>query len=235
MPKGNPGIPKTKEHKHNLSIAHRGKRFSAEVNKKKGRPGMLNPFYNHHHSDKTKSKLRILCPPYGNTPEANRKKGRSGKLNPFYGKHHTEEFKKRKSIIQRPIAKQLWEDPGYVKKLMIARNTKPNKDEKFLERVLQNHSPNIWKYTGDGRDGTVIGGHIPDWININGKKQVIELFGEYFHDQRVNSRVKDSRTYDATIKHYQKYGFGCLIIWRRQLKDVDRILQIIRKFEGGLP
>jgi len=226
MPKGNPGIPKTEEHKHKICIAQKGKRYSAETNKKKGRPGMLNPFYNHHHSVKTKSRLRILCPPYGNTPEANKKKGHPGKLNPFYGKHHTPQA--RAEMSKRK--KELCQNPEYVKKIMIATRRSPNKSEMFLENILNLHFPGQWKYTGDGRDGTSIGGKVPDFININGFKAVIEVFSDYWHSLRQSY----SRTAPGTLEHYSNYGFRCLILDYREVKKPERVIPKIIKFRESL-
>lgn len=52
---------------------------------------------------------------------------------------------------------------------------KPNEYGKILDAILQEIFPNEWKYVGDGQ--LIINGKNPDWVNINGKKQLIELWG----------------------------------------------------------
>lgn len=97
-----------------------------------------------------------------------------------------------------------------------ALHLKPNKGEILLDTILQQNFPGCWKYTGDGLDGTQIGGKIPDWINVNGKKAVLELFGDFWHQEKT-------RTVEATAKHYKKYGFACLIIDYRELREPRKV------------
>ena len=76
-----------------------GKKYSDEVNKKKGKKGIDHPMYGKHHSDETKQKLREA-----NTGRIQSEETRSkisdalmGEKNPFYGKTHSEESKKKMS------------------------------------------------------------------------------------------------------------------------------------------
>ena len=76
----------------------------------------------------------------------------------------------------------------------------------------------LWKFVGDGQ--TVIDGMVPDFININGKKQVIEVYGDYWHR---NHKPQDR------IDHYKKFGFKCLVYWEKDLKDLSpEIVEIIK-------
>lgn len=217
------GKPKTEETKRKISLAHMGKRYSPETNAKKGLRGSSNPFYGRHHTESTKAKLRLVCREYGNTPEANRKKSMPGELNPFYGKHHTPDARKRMSEAK----KKLCQDPKYLQKIMIARDMKPNKSERTLDNLLNKHYPGKWKYVGDGRDGTSIGGKVPDWININGSKAVIELFSDYWHSMPGQS---STRTAEGTLKHYACYGFKCLIIDWKEVRHPSGVLQKVAAF-----
>ena len=65
------------------------------------------------------------------------------------------------------------------KKQMIANHGRQNKAEKYLELILENLYPGEWKFVGDGQ--VRISGKCPDFININGEKKIIELFGDYWH------------------------------------------------------
>jgi len=104
--------------------------------------------------------------------------------------------------------KKLWQDPEYVAKQMKARKVYPNKTEKFLEELLQELLPNEWKYVGDGQ--FLLGGKCPDFVNINGQKKIIELFGEHVHKPEEEQE---------RINLFAQYGFQSLVIWYSELKN----------------
>jgi len=81
----------------------------------------------------------------------------------------------------------------------------PNNVESMLANLI-NTTELPFKYVGDGE--VWLGNRNPDFININGHKQVIELFGDYWHPK---TDVKDR------INHYKEYGFTTLIIWEHEL------------------
>jgi len=50
--------------------------------------------------------------------------------------------------------------------------------------------PNEWKYAGDG--SLIIRGKCPDFVNVNGRKLIIEVFGDYWHsEERVGKNSKE--------------------------------------------
>lgn len=96
---------------------------------------------------------------------------------------------------------------------------KPTKPEKILNKLFQKYFPNQWKYVGCG--DFILGGKNPDFINCNGQKKIIELFGDYWHkkeDEEIRS------------KHFLRYGFKTLIIWEHELKDINSVLKRINDF-----
>jgi hypothetical protein len=87
------------------------------------------------------------------------------------------------------------------------------------EEILANLLPkSIWEYSGSGT--WVLRGRCPDFVNVNGRKQVIELFGDYFHSE---DEVQ------PTITHYESCGFTCLIVWENELRNPD-LTAVIDKF-----
>lgn len=106
-----------------------------------------------------------------------------------------------------------WRDPEIrnkrSKNVAIANSRGPNKKEKLLEGYLNHLFPKEFKYTGDGK--IVIGGRVPDFTNVNGKKQVIELFGTYWHKGEWRKKKEN---------HYKNFGYDCLVIRERELKDL---------------
>jgi len=89
--------------------------------------------------------------------------------------------------------------------------------ERVVELWLEEHRPGEWKYTGAAKE-VIIGGRAPDFINMNGKKEVIEVFGEYWHPE---SDV------EQRIAHYRKYGFDCKVIWDYEClpREIEKILE----------
>jgi hypothetical protein len=59
-PAHNKGKPMSEDAKQKLREKKIGKKYSDEVNKKKGLPGEKNPFYGKHHTEETKALLREL-------------------------------------------------------------------------------------------------------------------------------------------------------------------------------
>jgi len=207
------GYKMSEETKAKLRVIHLGTHFTPEVNKKKGRPGVINPFYGKKHTEQTKQHLREINLGRRWPAEVNAKKGLKGELNPWYGKHYSG------GGTTPEAARRLWDDPEYVQMMMRARKARPNKTEKYLDTLLQQNFPGEWRYTGDGRDGTTIGRHIPDFLNVNGRKAVIELFGERWHSPLANPSIEWNRTAEETIKHYRKYGMSCIIVWDSELRS----------------
>jgi G:T-mismatch repair DNA endonuclease (very short patch repair protein) len=125
--------------------------------------------------------------------------------------------------------KNLWQDPEYIIKQVRARGVKPNKAERILENVLiENHMD--FKYNGDGRLGIALAGLVPDFVNVNGRKQVIELFGEYWH--RLEN-IKWHQTEIGRVGAYKSIGWDCLVIWENELKKPEMVLSKIVEFSVG--
>jgi GDP-mannose 4,6-dehydratase len=140
-----------------------------------------------------------------------------GKNSGYYDAHFC------RSCVSRITSKRLWQDDEYRNKVvhntMMANNISPNKAETKLMNILNEVCPNEFKYTGNGE--VVIHGFNPDFTNINGKKKLIELFGDYWHKGENPNRKK-------TI--YKQYGFDCLVIWEHELKDENIVRNKLETF-----
>jgi len=119
-----------------------------------------------------------------------------------------------------------WQNTEFVSKMMKLWNTKPNKAELTLLDLLQRICPNQFRYNGDCNLGIVLNGFIPDFVNVNGKKQVIEFFGSYWHQE-------PNRGERERINRYLEIGWNCLVIWDTELKDTEALENRIRAFVGG--
>jgi len=120
-----------------------------------------------------------------------------------------------------------WLDPDFIRTIYKAQNISPNNPEILLNSLLQNNFPRMWKYVGDGKDPNFIIGRMrPDFADINGKKQLIEMFGDYWHrNQDPNNR----------ICRFAKFGYDCLVIWEHELKSnqIEETIGKIKSFVGG--
>ena len=134
---------------------------------------------------------------------------------PFYGKHHSFKAKqkmsesgkknwKRPEYIQRikRIHREQWKKPEYVRMIIKAQRKKPNQAEIMLYSILQGLLPNEYALNVKA-EIMVLGGKIPDFVNINGQKKLIELYGDYWH-RNDNPQNR--------IDHFKKYEFNCLVI-----------------------
>jgi endogenous inhibitor of DNA gyrase (YacG/DUF329 family)/very-short-patch-repair endonuclease len=103
----------------------------------------------------------------------------------------------------------------------------PNRPELALQKLLDNYFPNTWKYTGDG--SFLVGWYNPDFVNCNGCKDIIELFGDYWHSMKVIKK-KWARTELGRVMAYNSLGYRCLVIWEYELKNEDAVVAKIEQF-----
>ncbi|MHA1437862.1 MAG: DUF559 domain-containing protein [Promethearchaeota archaeon] len=125
--------------------------------------------------------------------------------------------------------KKRWRNKNYRNKTLKVMfdkfNITPNKKEIYLTKSLNYLFPNEYKFVGDGQ--FIIGGFNPDFININGQKKIIELFGDYWHN-RPGAKERDK----LRLKTYKKYGYKTLIIWEKELKKEPLLIEKLRRYHN---
>lgn len=171
------------------------------------RLGEKNPFFGRHHTEETRAKLTANWKGRHHTEETKAKMSANqiGRNNSFYGKHHSEEA---------------------IRKMMLAMNAKPNDSERKLESILNKHWPDEWKYVGDGQ--VIFDGLNPDFINCNGKKLIIELFGDYWHSPEMTDSWRRSEL--GRMMVYSQFGYKTLVIWSHELKNESGVIHKIEQF-----
>lgn len=121
--------------------------------------------------------------------------------------------------------KRRWSDPVIKAKTMgkmfKSLGVKPNRQEKLLTHILDDLFPGEYKFVGDFSFS--LGGKSPDFMNVNGQKKLIELFGDYWH--------KNDNEADR-VCHFEQYGFRTLIVWERELKDRDLLKKRLVDFHN---
>ena len=136
---------------------------------------------------------------------------------------NTPEYKERtsKEVTMR------WSDPEFrlrtIKAMWSSCCRHPNKSEMKLEEILNRVLPNQYKYTGNG--SFLVYGYSPDFVNCNGQKKVLELYGDYWH------RNDDPK---ERINTFQSFGYDCLVIWERELKDEVHLEEKLLQFNEGV-
>jgi len=163
-----------------------------------------------------------------------------GEEHPLYGKHHSKETKLKMSQARQgrghPIPQETRTRISLARKGIIfselhrehlreaVRNRppigKPNKiEQSLIDLIKKSNLP--CKFVGNGE--VWLGNRNPDFINTNGKKQVIELFGTHWHP-----------VFDVAdrVEHYKQYGFDALIIWEDELRKPDKVIKKIKRFLG---
>lgn len=110
-------------------------------------------------------------------------------------------------------------------KMFLSRHKRPTKPEKIVMNILNKIYPNEFKYTGNGE--FIIGGLCPDFVNCNGKKKIIEVFGEYWHKSRAD---KETDTEEGRKRIFSIYGYDCLVIWDNELKNLLQVTNKIKSF-----
>jgi G:T-mismatch repair DNA endonuclease (very short patch repair protein) len=141
---------------------------------------------------------------------------------PFLGKHHTESSLKKIGKTIKNLWKKLENRDRFIKAQRKGMQIYPNKPEKIVNKLLSKISKD-YKYTGNG--SFIIEGFNPDFMNINGKKKIIELYGTYWH-KRLEVMKRDVRR----IRSYKKYGYKTLIIWEHELKDLTKLCKKLESF-----
>ncbi len=123
------------------------------------------------------------------------------------------------------IMKRKWQDLVYretqLKKILSNNSKKYNKQERELDLFLQKLLPSEYKYVGDGQ--LILGSKNPDFCNINRKKKLIEMFGDYWH--------KNDNSQDR-INYFKEYNYDTLVVWGSELKNVERLSERVLTFQN---
>ena len=162
----------SEETKEKLRQANIGKKYSDEINAKKGHKGKEHPNYGKTMSEETKEKLRQAHTGKKYSDEVNAKKGLKGEDNPFYGKKHTEESKAKMSASH----KKRYEDPEERRRVS-ERIKKQMQDLEMRKKISEahkgkKHSEETKKKMSEARKGE----NHPN-------------YGKHFSDERIDRMV----------------------------------------------
>lgn len=207
----------TEEVKRKIGKIHRGKIVSKE-SKEKNRQAHLGK----KHTEESINKMRMVK--LGRKfSEEHKNKIRIA----LTGIKHSKERRKKNS----EGVKKCWQNPEYrekcLKAIFAGMHLRPTKPERRLRNRLNHLFPDEYKYVGNG--STFIGGKCPDFININGQKKIIEMFGNYWHGEERTKRTKYHEE-QRRIRHFARYGFRTLIVWESELKNRKQLKKKLLSF-----
>lgn len=146
-------------------------------------------------------------------------------------------WKKRKEMLKKDRLKVKQRKTKFIKSsvgedkrkiIHICVHNKLTKPERRLRNRLNCLFPGEYKFVGDGT--IFIDYKCPDFININGQKKIIEMFGDYWHGEERTGRTKVQEK-NQRIKHFAKYGFKTLIVWESELKNILQLKEKLIKFQ----
>jgi len=126
----------------------------------------------------------------------------------------------------------------------------PTSPELCLGGLLDKHFPGEWRYTGNG--DTLIGGKSPDFLNVNGQKAVIELFGDYCIRKKLRGYQSNSMYQNASLIlpsmdlvvslfgsmrfRMKRWLLPKYVLWRRRKNEVQfGISDYVRDSPRGSP
>ena len=221
---------------HPLWGKHRSEETKAkQSNALKGKPGLKgneNPMFGKHPSEETRRKMSDAQRGEKNNnfgkprlEETKRKISESER-----GKKVSEETKKKQSEIgkKRCESKEERERLSQMRrKIKMPRHH--TKIELIFEEMCKKHNL-PFHYVGDS--SLWIGkkkGLNPDFIEANGKKIVVEIFGDYWHSLLLNPNLREDATLPYRKRHYKKYGWKMIVFWESDLKREDAEQFVLKK------
>ena len=221
----------TKEHKKKISKGNKGNKklirslkkyfrevgVSKETRKKlsKALKGKNNPFYGKKHSKEMIEKIKKTMLSSGVYKRTSK---RMKKHNPMYNKESVE--KMRKKQIQN------WKTKKYKRNVLISQAKRPNNKEQILIHLI-NKNNLLLNYVGNrkvwftGLDNTR---YNPDFI-YKPKRIILEFFGNYWHN--FPERIEKDK---ERIKVFKKKGYRVLIVWERELNNLNKVKNKVEKF-----
>jgi len=150
-------------------------------------------------------------------------------------------YQNRPDVIEtsRKRGKKLWTNSNYAKRVLTGCRQSPNHVELKLLALLNNILPGEYEYTGNGK--TPVGSRHPDFTGINNNKNVIELYGRKWHADPDVYSSNDIARYGKTaceiwdmdskrIQELRDHGKKVLIIWQKEMKDINKLNQKIMEF-----
>lgn len=230
------GKPKSLKHREALSIVQKGRHYSPATEFKKGQ---CSTFRGKHHTKETRLKLSQLHKGKHNSPSTEFTSERvtdpefhKRKMRALRKVMNRPEYKEKR----REISARLCQDPTYIAKISHSEEMREYlsqlaqervKDPEYVRKILSSRRPtdieqtimdvvekyNLpYKYTGNGTFQVGSSGKYPDFVNVNGEKIAIDVFGDRWHNLEEIPERKAI---------FAEYGWKLIIIWGHEIKELS--------------
>jgi G:T-mismatch repair DNA endonuclease (very short patch repair protein) len=149
-----------------------------------------------------------------------------GERNPMKNPVHAKKMADSKRGRPNPKHKEYWRlhKEEQLRKMMVGEHKRPNKLELRLIGLIRRNGLQF-RYVGNWE--LLVGGRCPDFGSTNGRKQLIELFGDYWHTEKARETASER------IAHFKRFGYDTLIVWEHDLLDEDATLKKISDFASS--
>lgn len=141
---------------------------------------------------------------------------------------------KRLNIPLRPVEETrrlMWQNPEYrtkvIKNALKSLFKRPTNIESHMIDIIERENL-PFRYVGNG--SVIIGSLNPDFIGTTNHTKIIEVFGDYWHKERVRN-LNDTEI--GRIATFNSLGYDCLVIWQHELNDEGYVINKIMNFVGG--
>jgi len=114
------------------------------------------------------------------------------------------------------MAKQRVKDPEYMRKILSSR--RPTDIEQAIIDIIERYGL-PYRYTGNGT--FQLGGKYPDFVNTNGQKVAVDIFGDHWHSP---GEIPERQAIFA------EYGWKLIVIWGHEIKDLSES-ELVNKIE----
>lgn len=208
------------EHKRKISESLKGHKVSKEARRKiseslKSHPswnkGLKGEEYLKHFKNRKLNAARI------GKPLSDKHKQKIGDA--LRGKLVSEETKRKMSKNNARYWKGKKFPKEHAQKIREARKYQPThhtKPELKFEEICKKYNL-PYRYVGDGKFW--IENINPDFVESNGKKIAVEIFGNYWHSPLLNPKLREDRTLPYREKTLKKYGWKLIVFWEDELKN----------------
>lgn len=145
------------------------------------------------------------------------------------GRTLTAEHCENLSIAHKGKKQPAWLVQKRIKASALGLARRPTKPEKALMEIIERHKL-PFTYNGNTA-GLMVGSRIPDFVRIDGRKQIVEVFGRAFHDPNYSWLpwpISKDRTIQGTLEHYRNYDYECLIFWEDEISE-EYCLAVLNK------
>jgi very-short-patch-repair endonuclease len=140
-----------------------------------------------------------------------------------------------KNPAKRPEVRQLlskynaMKNPINVEKQVKSANRSPNSVEKRLFNIIQSIVPDSYFMNTNG-EHLVVKGKVPDYVSVD-KTKIIEMFGDYWHSKCITG-IDEKQHEQERVSFFTNYGYLILIIWEKELNDIERLKEKIKVFHS---